>query len=279
MKILYTSDLHVDGGHYKRLFNLLNDQSVDYLIIGGDLIPNQRDFFSRIHNQRDFIKHSLHPFMKKLKDTKPSLGIFAMMGNDDLASNMDLFDEMEKAGTLHLIHMKHHPLEEELHLVGYGYVPITPFSLKDWERFDTKEKTTVERPRRAFFSTKAGLKEIDFKEVLGKKKTIEEDMEYLAGMSDPKKTIYVMHAPPYNTALDRLYNGNSIGSESIRYFIEKHQPFLTLHGHIHESPFITGRFIEEIGKTISLNPGQEAGTLHAVIFDTLDIKGTIRYFA
>ena len=278
MKILYTSDLHVDQNHYQRLFNLIKVHPVDSLIIGGDLIPNQRDFFGRISNQRDFIVRSLGPFMKKLKENHSKLSIYVMMGNDDLASNMDLLEEMEDQGTLNLIHNRHYLLEEELCLVGYGFVPVTPFSLKDWERFDTREKTVVERPRRAFFSTRKGMEEIDLETELGKKRTIEEDMEHIAEMSDPKGTIYVMHAPPFNTALDRLYNGNPVGSKAIRYFIETHQPYLTLHGHIHESPLVTGRFIEEIGKTISLNPGQEAGTLHAVVFDTQDIKKSMQYF-
>lgn len=278
MKILYTSDLHVDEEHYQRLMKLQENQRIDCLIIGGDLIPNRSGFDDRIHNQRDFIKQFLYPYFSKLKSAEPNLGIYLMMGNDDTAANMDLLEGMEKEGIINLLHKRHHILDGEIHLVGYGYVPITPFSLKDWERFDTNDKIVIESPRRSLLSTKQGMHQIDLYEALGKEETIEEDMKYLAQISDPKKTIYVMHAPPHNTGLDRLFNGTPCGSKSIRNFIAKCQPYLTLHGHIHESPMVSGIFMEEIGNTISINPGQESDRLHAIIFDTGDVKGTLDYF-
>ena len=278
MKMLYTSDLHVNEGHYQRLLDLQRNKRIDCIIIGGDLIPNRPGSHDRIHNQRDFIKQFLYPYISKLKSTEPNLDIYLMMGNDDIAANMDLLEGMEKEGIINLLHKRHHVLDAELHLVGYGYVPITPFSLKDWERFDTNEKVAIESPRRSLLSSKQGMCQIDLQAVIGKKKTIEEDMKYLAQISDPKKTIYVMHAPPHNTALDRLFNGTPCGSKSIRNFIERHQPYLTLHGHIHESPMVSGIFMEEIGNTISVNPGQKPDRLHAVIFNTLDVKGTLEYF-
>lgn len=51
---------------------------------------------------------------------------------------------------------------------------------------------------------------------------IEEDLKELATKSDPQKTIYVMHSPPYGTNLDRLFNGESAGSRAIRRFIQDH---------------------------------------------------------
>jgi Icc-related predicted phosphoesterase len=41
----------------------------------------------------------------------------------------------------------------------------------------------------------------------------------------------------------------SVGSTAIREFIERHQPLLALHGHVHES-----RAAERIGRTLCLNP-------------------------
>ncbi|MEM0357218.1 MAG: phosphoesterase [Candidatus Bathyarchaeia archaeon] len=73
------------------------------------------------------------------------------------------------------------------------------------------------------------------------------------------------HAPPYNSGLDiapeldenlRPKTGSRglsmipVGSKAVRAFIEKHQPKLGLHGHIHESS--GSRYI---GKTLCVNPG------------------------
>jgi Icc-related predicted phosphoesterase len=45
-----------------------------------------------------------------------------------------------------------------------------------------------------------------------------------------------------------------LGSTAVREAIEKHQPALSLHGHIHES-----RGVARIGQTVSLNPGSRYG--------------------
>jgi Icc-related predicted phosphoesterase len=57
-----------------------------------------------------------------------------------------------------------------------------------------------------------------------------------------------------------------VGSKALRNKIIEEQPILTLHGHIHEAPRKSGRWVEEIGKTISVNPGQ-GEEFHAVIFN------------
>jgi Icc-related predicted phosphoesterase len=44
------------------------------------------------------------------------------------------------------------------------------------------------------------------------------------------------------------------GSQVVRLAIEKHQPMLGLHGHIHES-----QGVAKIGRTTCINPGSEYG--------------------
>jgi len=107
--------------------------------------------------------------------------------------------------------------------------------------------------------------------------TIEEDLKALAKRTNPRKTIFVIHAPPWNTELDRAYPDDTrIGSKAVREFIEREQPLLTLHGHAHESFELSGKFMEIIGKTISINPGSEhqkkGVKLNAVIFDVYNLK-------
>jgi Icc-related predicted phosphoesterase len=96
---------------------------------------------------------------------------------------------------------------------------------------------------------------------------MEEDLEQLARMSDPKRTLYVLHDPPWNTTLDVLYNGQHIGSMAVRRFIEQRQPPLVLSGHIHESPKASGKILDRIGDTLCVNPGQTEAILQAVMID------------
>lgn len=86
---------------------------------------------------------------------------------------------------------------------------------------------------------------------------------------DWSKVICNFHCPPYSTNLDLaprldrnlrpiLKLGSpemiSVGSKSILEFLKKYQPFLSLHGHIHESAGT-----QQIGRTFAVNPGSEYG--------------------
>ena len=90
-----------------------------------------------------------------------------------------------------------------------------------------------------------------------------------AGVKNMKTAIFNIHVPPINTPIDRapmvdkdlkvvVKSGQvqmtSAGSTACRGAIEKHQPLLGIHGHIHESHgFVT------IGKTLCANPGSDYG--------------------
>ena len=69
-------------------------------------------------------------------------------------------------------------------------------------------------------------------------------------VADAPRRLMVCHTPPYDTRLDRLMNGQPVGSPAVRTFIETHQPDLALVGHIHE-----GRGMDRIGRTVVLNAG------------------------
>jgi Icc-related predicted phosphoesterase len=93
------------------------------------------------------------------------------------------------------------------------------------------------------------------------------------------KVICNFHCPPYGTRLDLapkldknlrpVYTlGNpefaNVGSKSVRKFLEKYQPLVSLHGHIHEASGI-----EQIGKTTAFNPGSEytSGVFKAIVVE------------
>ena len=76
-------------------------------------------------------------------------------------------------------------------------------------------------------------------------------------------TVFVPHAPPRNTTLDRTFLGHHVGSTAVRAFIEKQQPDVTVCGHIHES-----RGVESLGKTLMVNCGPAGKGKYALI--TLD---------
>lgn len=97
---------------------------------------------------------------------------------------------------------------------------------------------------------------------------LEERLEkYISHLKNMESAIFNFHAPPYQTKLDEaplldndlnpvIQGGRvvmvPVGSKAVRKMIKKYQPFLGLHGHIHEA---AGSM--KIGKTHCVNPGSE----------------------
>jgi Icc-related predicted phosphoesterase len=88
-------------------------------------------------------------------------------------------------------------------------------------------------------------------------------------------SIFNFHAPPHGFALDlapeltkdlvqAVDRKIHVGSKAVTKMIQKYQPFLSLHGHIHES-----RGIQKMGKTTMINPGSEysEGILRGVVME------------
>jgi len=95
----------------------------------------------------------------------------------------------------------------------------------------------------------------------------------VAKIQNKQNAIFNFHAPPYGFALDLAPELTAdlvqaadrkihVGSKAVSKMIQKYQPLLGLHGHIHES-----RGVQKIGKTTIINPGSEysEGILKGVI--------------
>ncbi len=253
--------------HYHKLLSLAVTEKADCVVIGGDILPRAQSLVALIHVQRKFIIYQLRPLFKRFRETNHETAIYLMMGNDDFAVNMDMLEEMDAEGLIKLLHLRAYHLAESLYIAGYGCVPPTPFMIKDWERLDGERSEVPERSYEACTSSRDGIENVYVRDWLISHNTINEDLKNLAGMSDPGNTVYVMHTPPFGTMLDVLYNGLHVGSRSVRRFIEDNAPPLTLHGHIHESRYMTNQLADSIGRTICVNAGQSENMLHAAVID------------
>jgi hypothetical protein len=147
---------------------------------------------------------------------------------------------------------------------GYAYVDITPFEIKDWEKFDNGTRTNV-HDRLEGMVTFPERKNVRF-DPADRSDTIEKDLAEVAERTDVTDTIFLFHAPPYGTHLDINERGH-IGSMAIRDFITIVQPPMTLHGHIHDSPYFSDKWFTNLGTTLSVNPGQRPPRLHAAVID------------
>jgi hypothetical protein len=104
---------------------------------------------------------------------------------------------------------------------------------------------------------------------------------------DMSHMVFNFHCPPQASGLDEapaldeelnlLDAGRSlipVGSTAVRQAIERHQPLLSLHGHIHE-----GKGIARLGRTLCINAGSlyEQGTLQGAVVELDRRKGIKSY--
>lgn len=101
------------------------------------------------------------------------------------------------------------------------------------------------------------------------------------------RCIFNLHVPPYDSSLDTapaltedlevVMSGSApkmiaVGSTAVRELIERYQPLLALHGHVHESAGAT-----TIGRTLCINPGSDyhTGRISACLLQLRE--GTVRH--
>jgi Icc-related predicted phosphoesterase len=159
-------------------------------------------------------------------------------GNDDLT---EVMAALPASGTRSFVGCEGRvvPLDDELQMISLPYVNPTP-----WHT-----------PREAPEEELAEMIE-----------------EIVAGLPDPSRAIFNFHAPPIESTLDTcamldastdppsqvVRGGQPVmygaGSTAVRAALERHQPLLGLHGHIHES-----QSAARMGRTLCINPGSEYG--------------------
>jgi Icc-related predicted phosphoesterase len=270
--VLYTADLHGSRELYTEAFALARKLSVRSLILGGDLAPH-----ATVVEQRGFLQGFLLPLAREYRQERDSAEIFYIMGNDDWSANLPVLlgSGIER---FHHIHCVVRPFQGAVWIAGLGSVSLTPFALKDWERWEEGLQGPVRLD--GFRSREDGsVHPFDFRgreweEWLGK------DLETIGRELLPERSplVCVFHGPPHGTALDLIHGEAHVGSREVRKFLEARRPLLSLHGHIHESPAVSGRFADRIGSTICVNPGQRMGsTLHAVWFSLEDLEGSLTH--
>jgi uncharacterized protein len=163
----------------------------------------------------------------KLKDTK--VICYVMPGNDDPP---ELAEMLSASGVVVNVDEKCVQLDEYHEMVSLGYSNPTPWNtIRELEEGQLMEKLEAMR----------------------------------TNVTAPQNLVINFHAPPFDSQLDiapeltkdfhiHTQMGQPImvpvGSKSVRTYIEKYQPLLGLHGHVHESGGMA-----HIGRTLCLNPG------------------------
>ncbi|MDT8323112.1 MAG: metallophosphoesterase [Bacteroidota bacterium] len=274
MHCFFASDLHGHQHRYETLFARIASDAPDAVFLGGDLLPAHArsagrhyppvaDFFS------DFLLPKLRVLRSDMKDRYPRL--FLILGNDDPRTQEVRFRDPARAELWTYVHDSRAAWGRYT-VYGYACVPPTPFQLKDWERYDVSRYVDP-----GCVSPEEGRRTVPVDTHALRYGSIKEDLEELTGDDNLARALMLFHSPPYQTVLDRAaLDGKSVdhvpldvhvGSVAIRRFIERRQPRISMHGHIHESATITGSWKERIGETWCYSAAHRGGELALVRFD------------
>jgi Icc-related predicted phosphoesterase len=278
----FVTDLHGYTDRYEKLFELINDEQPDAVFIGGDILPGGSANTAIDFSQEDFINNfladGLRQLKRKLKENYPE--IFIILGNDDDRAVETVMVEIATQKLWKYIHNRKIGFREFM-IYGYAYVPPTPFRLKDWERYDVSryEESGTISPEQGYYTFPVS----DYDKRYA---TINKDIKALIQNDNLNKSIFLFHTPPYQTKLDRTdREGIKIdhapvdiytGSIAVKWIIEKYQPLLTLHGHIHESARLTGNWIDKIGRTYCFNSAHDGPELSLIRFDPDNLENVSR---
>lgn len=185
---------------------------------------------------RDLVIERLHEWLKIIEERMKNTGIdvYITGGNDDFPAVSDLLRSSEA-----IIDPEDRVVEVGGHeMISSGYSNITPWKCPR----DIPEEELTKK----------------LEEMVGQVK-------------DTKTSIFNFHVPPYDTPIDLApeldatlrpkmagteggFKMIHVGSTAVRGIIDRYQPLLGLHGHIHES-----RGAVKVGRTTCLNPGSEYG--------------------
>ncbi|HEX38026.1 MAG TPA: hypothetical protein ENG70_04105 [Candidatus Cloacimonetes bacterium] len=273
----FVSDMHGHIDRYKKLFSEIRSHRPDILFIGGDVLPGGEIYRKKLKKYyynfvMDFLVPEMEKLKKELRTEYPE--VYIIMGNDDSRVNEKYFIAADEMGVWKYINEKK-VCYQNYTIFGYSYIPPTPFMLKDWEKYDISRFVDVGTvsPEQGVRSVNKDIREIQYE-------TIQRDLKELAKEQDLSSAIFLLHAPPYRSAHDRAaLDGMKVdhapldvhvGSIAIQQFIKEKQPYITLHGHIHESSRITGKWYENIGRTHTLSAAYHGKELALIIFDLED---------
>lgn len=271
---LFTSDLHGQGALYEQLVALVASHRPRAVLIGGDLSPHAPGA-EGVARQRVFLQGTLVETARRLREASPATRLVLLMGNDDWAANVDCL-ERHHGDLWDLAHDRVITIDDR-EVAGLSWVPITPFGIKDWERWEDGEPETPVRLE-GWVSRGTGLEPCAF-DPERRTPTIADALEDLARRTRAAEALWIVHSPPRDTRCDLIGADRHVGSRAVRAFVERHQPPVMLGGHIHESPRVPGgAFRDRIGRSVVANPGQ-FGTprLCGVWFDPDSPDATMRH--
>lgn len=272
LKLLYVTDLHGWQGGYRHVEQVAAREGVAAVVNGGDMLPKHHGHL--LQAQREFLEQ----FMPSHLEAVSAAGarFLGMFGNDDAQANFYLWRKaLAGCEAARELTDGWAELGEGVIVRGVSHVPDHPFGLKDWSVLDYPGFVRPAQLGKPVISAADGFHEIHSMEAfLRERPTLQAMLETMAAEADSlEHAVAVVHCPPADTYLGCAGpDGRDVGSMALLRWINQHQPLLTLHGHIHESPDVTGRHTARLGRSVCHQPGQRGEHQGLLVYSMVTIE-------
>jgi len=271
MRFIYSSDIHGDEEKYEKLLQVALKGNYNNIVLGGDLLPKINITYEL---QKGFVNGYLKEYFKKLQEK--NINCLCILGNDDFEPVDKDFDNLcSSFPNVFNIDKSQHSIED-CSFIGLSTVLDHPFGRKNnvaiEKGFEIQKQ--LGQPQMLI---NGQIYFIDDWENFAKRhlRNMEDILKELPEPESGKKCIYVFHMPPQNLNLGITGRGLSVGSMAIYKFLEKKQPFMSLHGHIHESPGMSGIWQAKLGNTTVIQGGQSELYKGNCVYMTIDTEKEI----
>lgn len=291
MNIFFATDIHGSGACWRKFLRCAEFYGADVLVLGGDmtgkgLVPILRTgagYSTYLHDQRhDLTSDELDGYVERIRDQ----GLYPFVVDEDEYDELRgdparldaLFHQQVLDGIERWIALADERLAGSD--VRCFVCPGNDDMLEIDDLLATSKRLEVAEGRVIALDDGYALVSTGWSNPTPWNTYREDREEALAARIDemvrelsvpPERTIFNLHCPPHDTPLDEapaltddmeLVEAGRVtahvGSTAVREAIERVEPALALHGHIHES-----RGVARIGRTLAINPGSsyEQGVL------------------
>ena len=302
-RLFFATDVHGNSVCWQKFLKMPEIHNVNVMVLGGDLtgkaiVPIVRqkdntyiyDLFRKKHELRD-----LKAVEKAAEDISGITGYYTLITSPeemamlerDQVKLREIFENLQKERLRKWMALADEKLKGDVKNVrifasgGNDDTPAINSILKESKSVTYCEDRVVDVDA---YHKMISLSWVNPSPWNTPREASEEQLEEMyaklfAQVSNYENLICNFHAPPFDSGLDTApkldktlkpeigmfgIEAEPVGSKATRKAIEKYQPLLGLHGHIHES---SGE--RKIGRTLCVNPGSEYGEkiLRGYIFD------------
>lgn len=290
LRLYYASDIHGSERLWRKFLNAAKVYEAPVIVMGGDvtgkaivpLVERPEGYEMELFGRRELLTDE-----QQLSDAETRIGANGMyphrMGEEELAQVQAMSqDEREQWFAEVMMQTFERWLEladERLEgtdtrcflMPGNDDPPSVEDAIERASRVEACEDRVIELDGHAMISLGySNRTPWDSPRELDEDELYERIDALASQLDDTERAIFNLHVPPFDSTLDNaaeldesftvvMQGGEPkiipVGSTAVRELIERYQPLLALHGHVHESAGAT-----RIGRTLCINPGSDYHT-------------------